>query len=304
MDGRGRFLRSLTFGLLGQGSERSDFFVSSPLKTPLHKRIPGLMGTILAVGFLGAAVLVGFFQGGHAQTFKATYGEFHNVAARMMGFGVDNVTMKGLSHLREEEVLRLSGIDGRLSVPFLDVSEVRARLERVPLIRKASVRKLYPNDIMIELEERTPHALWQRNGEVFVISADGTVIDFFQDERFSHLPLVVGEGANMRTDDYIRLLQMAGPLKKRIKAGTLNSGRRWTLKMDNGLDIQLPETLAEQALTRLANLEKDQKILEKDIIAVDLRIGDRVVLRLTEEALANRQEIMKKRTPRGKGVQI
>lgn len=79
------------------------------------------------------------------------------------------------------------------------------------------------------------------------------------------------------------------------------SGRRWTLKLD-GVDIRLPETGATEALARLVKLERDNRILEKDIIAVDLRMPDRVVVRLTEEAAAARAESQKKK-PKGKGTE-
>ena len=172
----------------------------------------------------------------------------------------------------------------------------------MPLIKNASVRKLYPNELIVGIEERKPYAIWQLNGELFVIAADGTVIDLMQDDRFLGLPFVVGEFANTRTKEYLALLEAAGPLKKRIRAGTLVSGRRWTLKMDNGLDIRLPEIGAKEAVAHLAKLEQERKILEKDVLAIDLRMPDRVVVRLSEEAAAARLEAQKKKAPRGKGV--
>ena len=48
--------------------------------------------------------------------------------------------------------------------------------------------------------------------------------------------------------------------------------------------------------------ERDQRILQKDVIAIDLRMADRVVVRLTEEAMAARLEGLKKKPLRGKGV--
>jgi cell division protein FtsQ len=153
----------------------------------------------------------------------------------------------------------------------------------------------------VTLEERRAHALWQRNGEIVVVAADGTVIDRLRDDRFAHLPLVVGEGANARTAEYLALVEAAGPLKSRIRAGSLVAGRRWTLKID-GVDVRLPEQGAEAALARLARLEREQKILDRDLIAIDLRMSDRVVVRLTEEAAAARAEATKKKPTRGKGV--
>ena len=56
-------------------------------------------------------------------------------------------------------------------------------------------------------------------------------------------------------------------------------------------------------MARLVRLEREQRILDKDVIAIDLRMADRIVVRLTEEAMAARLESLKKKPTRGKGVE-
>jgi cell division protein FtsQ len=132
-----------------------------------------------------------------------------------------------------------------------------------------------------------------------VIAADGTVIDRTLRDRHQSLPFVVGEGANERLAEYLAILAAAGPLRERIRAGTLVSDRRWTLKLDNGLDVRLPDDDVAGALRRLEKLEREGKILERDVLAIDLRQPDRVTLRLSEEAAAARAELLKKKPGKG-----
>ena len=270
---------------------------------PLGRRLPRLIGTGLTFAFFGTVALVGAVLGGQYDTFRTAYGEPHHVAARLVGLGVKRVTISGIAQLSEGEVLSAAGLSERSSLPFASVTEIRDRLQQVPLIKSATVRKLYPSELVVTLAEREPHALWQRNGELFVVAADGTVIDTMRDGRFADLPLVVGDEANARTKEYLALLDAAGPLKGRIRAGTLVSGRRWNLKFDNGVDVRLPELGTAAALTRLIKLEREQRILDKDVLAIDLRMPDRVVLRLTEESMAARMEALKKKQTRGKGIE-
>jgi cell division protein FtsQ len=293
-----------------KSSARSSAFLSRlprlgrrrSVAVPIGRRIPRFLGTGLALGFFAAVTFVGLSEGGHLDETYRTYGEPHHAAARLLGLGLERVTISGLSQLREADLLAAAGLNPQVSLPFLSVATVRERLERVPLVKTASVRKLYPNELVVTLTEREPHALWQLNGELFITAADGTVIDLMEDGRFIHLPLVVGEQANARTKEYLTLIDAAGPLKSRVRAGTLVSGRRWTLKMDNGIDVRLPEHGAADALARLAKLEREQRILDKDVLAIDLRMPDRVIVRLTEEAAAARAEAIKKKPLRGKGV--
>jgi cell division protein FtsQ len=319
MDGGGRYLQQMTayqadlsvarpsrkrryrpdlpniFGLSTRGRRDS-------VAVPLARRIPRFLGTGLTLGFFGVVTFVGLWQGGHLDDFIQQHGEPHHALARLAGLGLEKVTISGIGQMRESEVLSAAGLNGKLSLAFVDVSDIRQRLENVPMVRSASVRKLYPNELSITLSERAPFAIWQNEGELFVVAQDGTVLDLMQDQRFVGLPFVVGEQANTRTKDYLELLDAAGPLKSRVRAGSLVAGRRWTLKMDNGMDVRLPELGAKEALARLAVIERDQKILEKDVLAIDLRMPDRIVVRLTEEAASARTEAMKKKPMRGKGV--
>ena len=327
MDGGGRVVEPLTAGFPGLAAGRpapypgqgraSRFAFSLPrlpsfrrrrrsfVTVPLARRLPRLTGTGLALVFFGGTGFYGLVAGGQYDVLRQQYGEPRDVAARAVGFGIEKVTISGIAQLSEREILRIGGINPRLSLPFLSVADIRERLEKTPLDKSAVVRKLYPNELAITLVEREPYALWQLNGELFVISPDGMVIDRMSDPRFASLPLVVGEGANKRAATYVALLEAAGPLRSKIRAGMLVSGRRWNLKMENGLDVSLPEDNAPEAVARLARLEREQRILDKDVLALDLRIADRIVVRLTEDAAATRADAIKKRPQRGtKGAEI
>ncbi|MCJ2014954.1 cell division protein FtsQ/DivIB [Methylobacterium sp. J-076] len=316
MDGGGRFPESLSPGS-SRAAGVSARIAGSPLmrfasRLPsralsvrrvragqsLGDRMPRGTGLVVVSASLAALSLAGFVASGRYDAFTAEQGRPIDVIARLFGFGVKRVTITGISRMYEREVLAAAGIDWRSSVPFLDVNEARERLLRVPLIAQASVRKIYPNDIAITQVEREPAALWQKDGVINVIAADGTVIDAMRDDRYASLPLVVGENANAKLPEYLALVTAAGPLADRIKAGTYVSGRRWTLKLD-GVDVRLPEEDPAGALARLVRLERDERLLEKDVIAVDLRMADRVVVRLTEEAAAARAEAQQQQKKKG-----
>nr|WP_245513286.1 cell division protein FtsQ/DivIB [Enterovirga rhinocerotis] len=268
------------------------------------RRIPRLSGTVLALGFFTAIGVYGLVQNGDYADFVESHGELRDIAARGIGLGLDKITISGIARLNEADLLGAAGISNRNSLLFLDVAKVRRRLLDEPFIKSAEIRKLYPNGLSIAITERQPYALWQLNGELYVVAQDGTQIDTMRDPTLVDLPLVVGEGANLEVASYAALLEAAGPLRSKIRAGMLISGRRWTLKMQNGLDVRLPEEDAVDAMRRLVRLDRESGLLEKDVLTVDLRMPDRVILRLTEEAVAARAEGTKKKIQRGvKGIE-
>lgn len=256
-------------------------------------------GLVMAAILFSAVFVYGALKGGAYDDFVARNGALHDIAARALGFGLDVITISGQRELSEHEVLAVAGLSDRNSLPFLDAREVRERIKAAPLVREASVRKLYPNRLVIELTERDAHALWQKDGDIFVISADGTPIDSIHDDRFVHLPFVVGDGANERIAEFHRIVEAAGDLKSKIRAGVLVTHRRWNVKLTTGVDVKLPEIGAEAAMAALAKLAKEQRIIEKDLISIDMRIPGRLVARLTEEAAAARTETKKPPGRRG-----
>jgi cell division protein FtsQ len=215
-----------------------------------------------------------------------------------MGFGVNVITISGQRSLSADEALAAAAVTDRHSLLFLDALAVRERLMATPLIKDARVRKLYPGQLVIELTERDEFALWQSEGQIFVVAQDGKAIDVLRDERFIHLPFVVGEGANERVAEFQRIVDAAGDFKSKIRAGVLVTNRRWNVKLVNGVDVKLPELKPEGAIASLAKLARTQQILDKDIISIDMRVAGRIAARLGEEAAGVRAEAQAKKPVR------
>jgi len=256
------------------------------LRLPLDRPPPlGAEIALTLMVLLGAAGY-GSIRGGQLQAFVVEHGTVADVAARTLGFGVDVVTVSGATHMTEPRILSLAGVSAKSSLPFFDVAAAKARLEADPLVKRASVRKLFPNQIVIDIVERTPFAVWQKDGQVRAIAADGAPIDDVRDSRYAGLPFVVGEGANARASEFVALLDSMAELRTRVEAGVLIGGRRWNLRLKSGMDVKLPEIDPESAVVALVKLQREQRILDKDVLALDFRVPDRVFVRLTQEAAA------------------
>jgi len=240
----------------------------------------------LTLGIVLGAATFGATRGGQLNAFVASHGSLGDLVARQLGFGIETVTVSGATHLDESRILAIAGISSKNSLPFFDVAAARLRLEADPLVKQASVRKLYPNQIVVDIVERTPYGVWQKDGEVRAIAADGGAIDEVRDGRYFGLPFVVGDGANARVREFAGLIDAMAELKPRVEAGVLIGERRWNLKLKSGVEIKLPENDAKAAIATLLRLERQSRILERDILALDFRAPGRVFVRLSQEAAA------------------
>jgi cell division protein FtsQ len=256
------------------------------LRAPLDRPPSIAFEIALTLAVLLGAAGLGAARGGHLEAFAASHGGLGDVAARALGLGVEVVTVSGAVHLSEPQILAIAGISSKNSIPFFDVAAARARLEADPLVKQASVRKLYPNQIIVDLVERTPYGLWQKDGQVHAVAADGAPIDDVNDGRYSGLPFVVGEGANERIREFVSLLDAMEELKPQVEAGLLVDQRRWNLKMKSGIEIKLPEVDPQSAIATLLRLQRQSRLLERDVLALDFRTPGRMFARLSEEAAA------------------
>ena len=249
---------------------------------------PRGLGLALACALVIGVIAFGVVRGGEYASFVAREGSVRDFVARALGFDIAIVTISGEVELRVPEILADAGISPKNSLLFLDAAQARMQLETAPLVKQASVRKLYPNHLVIDLVERAPYALWQKDGQVNIVAADGAVIDQMRDQRFVSLPFVVGEGANERLPEFTALLAAASELGPRIRAGVLVANRRWNLKMASGVDVMLPEINPQAAVATLVRLQRESRVLDRDVISLDLRQEGRMFARLTEEAAAAR----------------
>jgi cell division protein FtsQ len=147
--------------------------------------------------------------------------------------------------------------------------------------------RLLPSTLQVVVEERTPYAIWQNQRQTYVVDAEGVVLAPALREAYPSLPLVVGEGAAKHAAQLFDQLIPYGDIEKDMVAAIRVGDRRWTLKLVSGIEIMLPDDNIQEALASLTKLESERGVLTRNIAAVDLRLLDRITVRLRETASAN-----------------
>jgi cell division protein FtsQ len=152
-------------------------------------------------------------------------------------------------------------------------------------VRSAAIERRLPGTIFVRLVERTPLAVWQHDGKQELIDRDGTVIPVTDLSRFAKLPSVVGGDAARRgAAELINELAGQPDLATRVTALVRVGDRRWNVRIDNAIDVMLPEDDAAGAWSKLAELERANRVLQRDVKTVDLRLPDRLVVRVNDPA--------------------
>lgn len=240
-------------------------------------RMPRWIGLKATAVLYFATILYGVFAGGHV---SAVVGASTSAA----GLGITEVRITGQSETAELDVLNSLGIGDGTSLATFSVAAARARVEALPWVDTAIIRKVYPGGLDIVVRERRPYALWQHGGITSLIDSEGAVIVDTVAPRYAELPLIVGAEANSRAVELVGLIGGEPEFAERVRAAVLVAGRRWNVILDNGVLVMLPETGADDALAALAQLDGSGMLLDREITRVDFRIPTEVVVRLTEGA--------------------
>ena len=242
---------------------------------------------ILCALFFSSALVYGAVIGGQtARAYDALTGGLNRLAVAA-GFGVKRITVTGKLHATDAAITAALGADPDTMMLGFDTDAAKARLEAVSWIRHAQVMRLLPSTLQVVLEERSPYAIWQSRGQTYVVDAEGVVLAPALREAYADLPLVVGEGAPESAAQLFDELTAFDELQRDMIAAIRVGDRRWTLKLTSGVEIMLPDDSVAEALASLTRLDEERGVLKRDIAAVDLRLLDRISVRLRAPGTAN-----------------
>ena len=236
---------------------------------------------LLAGGLYGVLQLSGTPRGQSALQYTAD--RLLDGTARL-GLVVADIKVEGRETTDRETILAALGAGPGSPILAMSPRRAKEQLETLPWVRSAVVERRLPDTLYVRLVERKPLALWQHGGKLELIDHEGAVIPVTQLDRFVKLPMVVGESAARHAAELVDMLATEPDLASRVSAAIRVGDRRWNLRIDNAIDVLLPADAAASAWTQLARLERSSAILKRDVQVVDVRLPDRLVLRVSPEA--------------------
>jgi cell division protein FtsQ len=232
----------------------------------------GALALVLALFGLSA------WLGGFSAAGRAAAVEVLHAALVATGFTIDQIEVRGARRVdAAEAAAALALAPGGLIFGF-DPEAAQARVEQLAWVESASVMRLMPDRVVVLIDERRPLALWETPAGAVVLDLEGRVIDGADPAEFAGLPRLEGEDAPASAGELVDALARHPELARRARVFERIAGRRWDVRFEGGLVVQLPEGRAAAALADLAELEAREGVLDLPIEALDLR-GEDLVMR-------------------------
>ncbi|MBN8607886.1 MAG: cell division protein FtsQ/DivIB [Caulobacterales bacterium] len=238
------------------------------------------------VFFAGAGIAGAAWLGSSLFDVREAFARASDAAAANVGFAIDDVQVAALDDSpeitaeRAAEVRALIVPEGRQSILALDPLEVKARVESLDWVANVRVRRLWPNDVLVEVQRRREFARWQEDGEISVIDGNGERLLAERAADHDGLPLVVGVGAGPASPPLLSALEHLPEVRERLRALVRVGDRRWNVELTSGTTVALPEAQPERALAQLEDLQNEHALLDRPLAQIDMRVPNRVAIRV------------------------
>lgn len=197
-----------------------------------------------------------------------------------MGFKVGDILITGRHQISQNDLMEHLKI--AQGTPIFDVPLLQAQqsLAEIPWVEEASVSRRLPSTIVVDIRERKPVALWQYQKKISVIDVNGQPLTSDNVAAWQDLPLVVGEDAPRHVTEILELMNAEPDIAAQLASAVRVGDRRWDLRLKNGMLVKLPEQNVGLALRQFAQQQTENRILDKQIVTIDLRIPEKFVVEM------------------------
>lgn len=245
----------------------------APAPLPVDVRLLQLSGNVVGVLALVTLAALGFQLLGRLPLFALQ-------AIQVEG----EVDRNSVSTIRANAAPKLAG-----NFFSIDLAKARAAFESVPWVRRAVVRRVWPNRLAVRLEEQVPQALWAApDGNDRLVNRFGELFEAnLGDVEDDALPRLSGpEGS---APQMLAMLRRLEPLLARLDAGDIESlalsGRgSWQVGLEGGAEIELGRGSDDEVIARTGRFVRTVAQVtgrfQRPLESADLRHPDGYAVRL------------------------
>lgn len=227
---------------------------------------------LLAASVVGALLFAGATGfGRHVRPSQSLSGGLEQVLVGA-GFGINEIALSGHRHTLDQDIFRALGASGS-SLLLLDVSAARKRVEALPWVESASLVRVLPDKLKVDVRERVAAAAWLDGDRVALVDATGRVLAYVATFVPPELPRIGGAGAPEAAAELISALERHPALRARLDIAHRIGWRRWDLELNGGTRVMLAAGPSLVSLDRLVELDRETQVLEQRGQVVDLTMS-------------------------------
>lgn len=198
------------------------------------------------------------------------------------GMFVEDIIVEGNKRTSYEDLVQALNLSENESILGIDIAKLQSQIEQLTWVRRCVVkRSFFPNNILVNIEERQVKAIWQYEGHFYPVDSEGNVIEVEEYEPDAPVIVLAGDGAPHHLAELLEVLNTDEELASKVRAAVYVSNRRWDLSLGSGKNrvlIKLPEKNFDKAYQKIALLNKRQGIFKRKLTSFDVRYNNRIIV--------------------------
>lgn len=240
------------------------------------------------IGKLSAFLLIAFFM---LSVFVYAYSSNK--------FNLRSIAFHGCKETNPKRLESMIRRNFPANVLRINLSRLKARLEKEHWVRRVEIRRVLPSDLIIYVQERTPSAIVEFHSELMLADQDGIMLDRY-DPRYGRLDMPVFKGVMGEDMEGYRLYQEENAARIRqglLMLSEIESGSPHETKKISEVDISDPDNLKVLLVNDNAEVFLGEKDYQKrfstlmenwkqylelkdqytEIESIDMRLDDRII---------------------------
>ena len=232
---------------------------------------------------LGGAVALAWFVASLAGVPALAQQQIAGVAIDS-GFVVRSVTLRGADRINELKIYERVQLNQPM--PLVDLEAIRIDLMELSWVQDARVSRQLPDIVVVDIVERTPHAVLEKADKLVLIDPSGAELEPISSANAKGMLRISGLGARKQVAQLTSLLDAAPALKPRVNVAEWVGNRRWDLTFNTDQVLSLPQggKEASGALVAFAKLDGTSRLLGGKVVKFDMRAADRIYMRIPGRA--------------------
>jgi cell division protein FtsQ len=211
-------------------------------------------------------------------------------SAAYLGFRLEDVVVEGRMRTDKDQILKTLELERGKPLLAINLPDSKAKLEDLSWVKAVRIERRFPDTLVIRISEKDPVALWQNKSQTYLLDRDGELVEIKEPYKYKELLIVTGGLAPKHVGELMEILEKFPEVKARVTAATHLRSTRWDIRLDDKIDVRLPEKEIEKALVYLIDLEKHHKISDRDIMTIDMRLPGQLIFRLTPAAVQTKNK--------------
>lgn len=211
------------------------------------------------------------------------------------GFAIQHLSLEGCVRVNPQHIKDILGVQPGDNIFQCNLQRAFKEIKQLPWVDAVLIERRLPNALSVKVVEKQPLAFWQNDRRFYLIDRRGQVIlPVKTTQGYPDFIVATGVKAPEEVPKLLENIKAYPHIRRQVVGAALVSERRWDLFLRSGIRVKLPEVMQEERLRLLETLLQQGRLSHKQVVGIDLRGGDRILLQMRDSSSKKEKKVDKK----------